>query len=66
MTKPGPNATPAELRAYGDHVATLPEWGPEPPCWQVAMAQMDWYVEARIVEESIHQGLKDQGLEDFK
>jgi hypothetical protein len=51
--RPASFSTPDELRAYGDHLTKIPEWGPEPPCWQVALAQMDWYVEAMLVEQAL-------------
>jgi len=49
------NATPAQLRAYGDEMARNPEWGPNPPAWGTAMAQLDWYVEAKLREQENYQ-----------
>jgi len=57
------NATPAQLRAYGDALTKDPAWGPAPPAWHVAMAQLDWYVEAKLREEEEQRSEYEKFLE---
>ena len=45
------NATPKELRDYGDSLAVHPDWEQDAPAWHRAIAQLDWYVEAKLVEQ---------------
>ena len=45
---------PEQLRQYGHEQAHRAEWGDDPPLWLSAMAEADWEMEARIMEEEVH------------